>query len=165
MERMGGIYYTVIKYTVIHVFACIMHPPPLSNMERAICPVKEDFFSPLLLLGLVMISIKWLKTILIVTRCYKLVVQLHNDVCMAGHNFHLITHLDGDWCRWRCRLDPPPEIHHHLLGLRWWNNLSHSLGTFYRSGMSRYFHKGLCNSSFFFQPSNWPPALTPLNTW
>ena len=44
----------------------------------------------------------------------QLVVQLHTKVSVAGHNLHLGI-LDGYWCR--RRLDPPPKIHHHLLGL------------------------------------------------
>ena len=44
----------------------------------------------------------------------QLAVQLHTEVCVAGHNFHFSI-LDADWCR--RRLDPPPKVHHHLLGL------------------------------------------------
>ena len=44
----------------------------------------------------------------------QLVVQLHTEVSVDGHKFHLSV-LDANWCRHR--LDPPPKVHHHLLGL------------------------------------------------
>ena len=44
----------------------------------------------------------------------QLIVQLHTKVSVAEHNFHLGV-LDVSRCR--RRLDPPPKIYHHLLGL------------------------------------------------